>query len=71
MYEVNLKIGGMACDGCAARLQGVLAASSGIRSADVSFGECRAIVRFNEHVVSVEAIHDIIRRAGFEPDPTD
>ena len=71
MTELRLKIAGIACDGCAKRLQGVLAADPGVRSADVSFADGAATVRFNEHTVAEKAIQDLIRRAGFEPSPVE
>lgn len=66
MDEVRLTIGGMACDGCANRLQGVLAAGPGVRSAQVSYADGDAVVRFNRHAVSVEEICDLVRGAGFD-----
>lgn len=66
MTELRLKIGGMACDGCAERLQGVLAAGPGVRSADVSYADGAATVRFNEHAIALEAIREMVRRAGFD-----
>ena len=43
--RLTMRIGGMTCDGCAARIQSVLTATDGVLSADVSFGLGTAVVQ--------------------------
>lgn len=59
----------MHCDGCAARLQKVLAAISGIQSAEVTFSAEHASVEFDSAKILPEQIQEAIEKAGFEVIP--
>ena len=66
MQTIQLEIRGMHCDGCAARLKGLLEREPGVREAEVSFAEGRARVRYNEHAVSEARLRAVIETGGFE-----
>ena len=59
----------MHCDGCAARLQKVLAAVSGIQSAEVSFADENASVEYDSAGIEPGQIQKAIENAGFEVSP--
>jgi len=66
MQTIQLAIGGMHCDGCAARIRTLLAREPGVREAEVSLPERQARVRFNAHAASVERLVEVIEHAGFD-----
>lgn len=66
MKNINLKIEGMHCDGCAKRLEKVLNNIEGVERATVSFNDKCASVEYTEEKVSVEELKETIVDAGFE-----
>jgi Cu+-exporting ATPase len=60
----TLRIEGMHCDGCAARIERVLARLPGVHEASVSFPAGRAEVRHNPRLASGELVR-AIERAGY------
>ena len=67
--ELVLKVGGMTCTGCEARVGKVLDRLDGVRSAiaDHQAGEVRVL--FDPAQNSVESIGDAITGAGYEVAP--
>ena len=65
MSRLTLRIDGMHCDGCAERLNAVLAREPGVRQAAASFAEASATVDFNPHAVGPARLREIVARAGF------
>ena len=65
MSSAEIGIDGMNCDGCAERIQRLLTQESGVRKADVSFSDGRAIVQFNPAAVEPARLHEVIEQAGF------
>ncbi len=65
MRTLTMKIDGMHCDGCADRIHSLLEKETGIRTAEVSYGDANANVTFNEHATSADRITEIVERAGF------
>lgn len=65
MKNIDLKIEGMHCDGCAKRLEKVLNNIEGVESAKVSFNDKCASVEYTENV-SIEELKEAIVDAGFE-----
>lgn len=66
MKNIDLKIEGMHCDGCAKRLEKVLNNIEGVESAKVSFNDKCASVEYTEENVSIEELKEAIVDAGFE-----
>lgn len=64
--QVLLQVGGMTCTGCEGRVANVLGRLDGVRntSADHQAGEVRVL--FDPEQTSVEAIGDVITRAGYQ-----
>lgn len=66
MRNIDLKIEGMHCDGCAKRLEKVLNNIEGVENAKVTFEEKYASVEYSEENVDIEEIKEAIVDAGFE-----
>ncbi len=65
MNTVSIKIDGMHCDGCAARIKALLEGAPGVRGATVSFADGLARVRYNAHAVSENELVAVIEAGGF------
>ena len=65
MNTATMTIGGMHCDGCARRIEGLLEKEPGVRSATVSFAERSARLTYNPHAVSEERLVAVIEQGGF------
>ena len=63
--ELVLPITGMTCANCAATVERTLRRTEGVREASVSYASERATVRFDEGVVSPEALVRAVERAGY------
>ena len=68
MATLELKIDGMRCDGCAERINRLLADRHGVRDASVSYPEARATINYNRHAVTEANLREIIEQAGFTPE---
>ncbi len=68
MATLDLKIDGMRCDGCAERINHLLAGRHGVRDALVSYPKGRATITYNRHAVTETNLREIIERAGFTPE---
>lgn len=66
MGETVLKIEGMHCDGCAARIRTVLEREPGVRSAEVSFTNKQARVEYNLQSLDEGRLVEVVETAGFE-----
>ncbi len=69
MSKITIKITGMHCDGCAARIKSVLEKDPGVRVASVSYPAGTAEIRFSPQSVGEHRLVEIIERAGFEASP--
>ena len=58
-------ISGMECPHCSARVQKVLEATPGVRSAAVSHETQNAVVDYDEKAVSADALVEAINATGF------
>ncbi|MGI9343186.1 MAG: heavy metal translocating P-type ATPase [Gammaproteobacteria bacterium] len=63
--RADLPIVGMTCGACATRLEKALSRAPGIVGATVNFAVERAAVDFDPGQTSVDAIADVVARAGF------
>jgi len=65
MPRIELTINGMTCTGCSTRLQRILQASDGIRTASVTLDTQQASIEYDAAQIDRETIHSIITDAGF------
>ena len=65
MTTMTLKIDGMYCDGCAARIQSLLSKQAGVRAATVSYADGAARLDFNPQSVNEDRLIEVIELAGF------
>lgn len=63
--HLHLNVEGMHCSKCAERLQKVLNAKGGIRSASVNFEEKSAVVSLDPSLTSEKEIVEVVKEAGF------
>lgn len=66
MKNTELKIEGMHCTGCVARIEKILGNTEGIIKAKVSLEEKKATIEYDETKVTLETIKQEIEEAGFE-----
>lgn len=66
MENIELRIEGMHCTGCSARLQKVLANLDGVSNAEVSFEKGMANIEFNKKIITLDEIKNAIVDSGFE-----
>lgn len=66
MAKVVFTIDGMRCDGCAKRVQTVLARQPGVRQVRVRFEASRAEAAFDPGTVGSDRLKDVIEAAGFQ-----
>ena len=66
MKKVEIKIGGMHCEGCSKRLTKVLNNVEGVNMAEVSLENRLAKVEYDENVAKIEDFYEAIKDAGFE-----
>jgi copper chaperone len=65
METTELKIEGMTCGGCVKSVTRVLTGVAGVASAEVSLEEARARVTFDPGRTSLQALKDVVERAGY------
>jgi copper chaperone len=66
METIDLKIEGMTCGGCVKSVTRVLTGVAGVASADVSLAEGRARVTFDPGKAGIDALKQVVERAGFK-----
>ncbi len=66
MENIELRIEGMHCTGCSARLQKVLSNLDGVSNAEVSFEKGMANIEFNKEIITLDEIKNAIVDSGFE-----
>ena len=64
--EARLRISGMRCAGCAARIEKALRDVRGVIDANVDLGSGLAIVRYDPGLVRVEEIKRVIEGLGYK-----
>jgi len=64
---VVIKVGGLHCASCVAKLESALKSKEGILEASVNLSMNKAFITFDKNIVSEKDIHDIIKKAGYEP----
>ena len=66
MKDLKLKISGMHCTGCSARLEKILNNVDGIKEAVVDFDKKEASVIYDESKIDISNIKNEIDDAGFK-----
>ena len=66
MEESLIKVGGMSCQGCVKNISGLLLATPGVVSAEVSLDAGEARVVFDPQQVQRAALLEAIEDAGFD-----
>ncbi|QJW48832.1 heavy-metal-associated domain-containing protein [bacterium BFN5] len=64
--KVELKISGMSCAACAARVEKALRGMPNVYQASVNFAAEKASVEYNAHEVTVNQIQERVAKIGFE-----
>ncbi len=65
MKSLEMKIGGMQCDGCASTIQSILSREPGVKSSSVSFPKRAASVFFDPKETDVGRLSEAVTKAGF------
>ncbi|HXG93033.1 MAG TPA: copper ion binding protein [Blastocatellia bacterium] len=61
-----ISISGMTCDACAIEIESALAKAPGVKSADVSYKQARALVVYDPAQTNVDAIRAAINSTGYK-----
>ncbi len=65
--KTSLKISGMTCASCAARIEKNLRKMEGVRQANVNFAVEQATIEYEEELVNVEKFREVIEKLGYVP----
>lgn len=63
--QVQLKIGGMGCDGCVNTVKAALEGQPGVASARVDLASETAVVEYTPNVVSKQDLVKAVEEAGY------
>jgi len=66
MTQTTLKIEGMSCMHCVARVEKALTTVEGVESAKVSLEEKQAVVEHDESKAPVDKLKEAVEEAGYE-----
>lgn len=66
--KATIKITGMTCGSCVARVESALRRTPGVREAAVNFANERASVTYDELAVNLDTLREAVERAGYEAD---
>jgi copper chaperone len=64
--EVVLNIKGMTCGGCASKVKGALSACEGVKDAQVSYQDSKAIVHVEEGSVDTHVLMEAVKKLGYK-----
>lgn len=64
--QVTLKVGGMTCAACAARVEKALAGLPGVNRAGVNLATERATVEYDPNVIGISAMRKAVAEAGYQ-----
>jgi sulfite exporter TauE/SafE/copper chaperone CopZ/plastocyanin domain-containing protein len=62
----TIRIGGMTCTSCQNRIENKLKSVAGVESATVSFNDGTAVVVYNDSVVTMKEITEVIEKLGYK-----
>ncbi len=66
MKKVELKISGMKCSKCSARLEKVIKNLDGVKDASVNLENATADVEYDETICNTNVLAEAVADAGFE-----
>ncbi len=66
IQKQSLKISGMSCAACAARIEKGLGKLEGVNSANVNFAMEKATVEFDNKLINAQKFDEVIRKLGYE-----
>ncbi len=66
MQTVELRIGGMTCQGCVRGVKNAISGVQGVTGVEVDLANKSATIEFDETVVAVDVIMSAITEAGYE-----
>ncbi|MCC7460413.1 MAG: heavy-metal-associated domain-containing protein [Proteobacteria bacterium] len=69
MQTELLKVTGMTCGGCTSNVINALKAVSGVSDVKVSLSAGEAIVKFDEHLATIDQLKLAVESAGYEVNP--
>ena len=65
MQTESLKVTGMTCDGCTAKVAKALKTLGGVKDVVVSLSSASAMVRFDERLTSSAQLKSAVEQAGY------
>jgi Cu+-exporting ATPase len=65
IQKESLKISGMSCAACAARIEKGLSKLDGVKSANVNFAMERATVEFDDKYTNMQKLEEVVSRLGY------
>lgn len=68
MMEIRFAIGGMTCAACSSAIEKRIRKMPGVEAVTVNLSTGKADVRYDERVVSLDAIYDEIQSLGYRPE---
>jgi copper chaperone len=66
LTETTLKIEGMTCNHCVARVQNALTSVDGVESAEVNLEEKQAVVKYDSSKGDLEKFKEAVAEAGYK-----
>ena len=66
MKKITLKVGGMSCSACSNGLEKFLNKQEGIIEANVNLVMNNATIEYDENILNIEKIGELIKKGGFE-----
>lgn len=66
MNTVTLNVQGMSCNHCVNSIEGALGKLEGVQSAKVSLADNQVTVTFEESVVSLDKVKEMIEDQGYD-----
>ena len=65
MKKVTLKLETLTCPSCVKKIEKALAATKGVKTANVLFMAAKVKIEYDEALVSVETLSQVVNRLGF------
>lgn len=66
MKKIELSIKGMHCNSCTMLVKEALIDTTGVKDANVSLKDSKAIVSFDEKIIQEKQLIDIIKKEGYD-----
>ena len=66
MLERTIKVNGMSCGHCKAKVEGALSGLSGVNSAEVDLDQGTVRVLYDDQSLAESVLHEAISDAGYE-----